>query len=222
MPLRYKATVQVDRNPFYLVESDLVAGAVVKLCSARAFMRGHRLGVFERAAGLEISGDTRRSEHVAAKFPLQAGLGCAAADHLIGVDTMHRLGGQYPGSAKSRAEEGSLPRISDSRRIEIFIKEQFELVVRRHFVAFAAFLMQSQPRPGQVHSGDHMLCTRRQAGAWPQRRLGASSAGLGRASPAPWSPLRRGLELPTRPPQALNARCPYRKPEQAEQIGRGE
>jgi hypothetical protein len=40
-----------NRNPLDLIERDLVAGAVVKFCRARAFMCRHRLGVFERAVG---------------------------------------------------------------------------------------------------------------------------------------------------------------------------
>jgi hypothetical protein len=45
--------------------------------------------------------------------------------------------------------------------------------------ALASLAHTSVPaRPGQVHSGDHMLCTRRQAGAWP-RRFRVSSAGRG-------------------------------------------
>jgi hypothetical protein len=45
-----------------LVECDLVAGAAVELGGARAFVRGHRLGVFERAAALEVGGNAGRAE----------------------------------------------------------------------------------------------------------------------------------------------------------------
>jgi hypothetical protein len=44
-------------DPLYLVERDLIAGAVVELGGARAFVHGHGLGVFERVAGLEIGGE---------------------------------------------------------------------------------------------------------------------------------------------------------------------
>jgi hypothetical protein len=37
-------------------------------------VRGHGLGVFERAARLEVSRDARRAEHVAAELDLEAGL----------------------------------------------------------------------------------------------------------------------------------------------------
>ena len=42
-----------NRNPLHLIEHDLVASAVVKLGGARAVVRRHGLGVFERAARLE-------------------------------------------------------------------------------------------------------------------------------------------------------------------------
>src|ERR1700751_1390749 len=46
------ASIGSDCDPLGLIEGDLVADAVVKLGGARAFMRGHGLGVFERAARL--------------------------------------------------------------------------------------------------------------------------------------------------------------------------
>jgi hypothetical protein len=55
--------------------------------------------------------------------------------------------------------------------------------------ALAALAHTSVPaRPGQVHSGDHIPCTRPQAGAWPRRRFRGSSAGLGRVSSTPCKP----------------------------------
>jgi hypothetical protein len=51
-----------------LVECDLVAGAAVELGGARAFVRDHRLGVFERAAALEVGGDAE--DALGARFAL--------------------------------------------------------------------------------------------------------------------------------------------------------
>jgi hypothetical protein len=75
--------------------------------SPRGLSCGHGLRVFERAARLEI-GDARRAEHMAPELPLEAGLGRAPADHLVGIDAMHRPVRQHPGSAGRRAEEGGL------------------------------------------------------------------------------------------------------------------
>jgi hypothetical protein len=58
-----------------LVERDLIAPAIVELGGARALVRGHGLGLFERAAGLEIGGDAGRAEHMAAELDLETGFG---------------------------------------------------------------------------------------------------------------------------------------------------
>ena len=47
----------LNRNPLDLIEGDVIAGAVVELGGARAFVRRHELGVFQRAAGFEVGGD---------------------------------------------------------------------------------------------------------------------------------------------------------------------
>ena len=48
-----------NRNPLDLIERDFVAGAIIELGRARAFVRRHSLRVFERAAGFEIGRDAR-------------------------------------------------------------------------------------------------------------------------------------------------------------------
>jgi hypothetical protein len=48
-------------------------------------------------------------------------------------------------SAESRAEEEGLAAIADTGGIEIFVEELLELVMGRHFVTLAAFLVQPQP-----------------------------------------------------------------------------
>ena len=53
-------------NSLDLIERDLIAGAVIELGRARGFARGDGLRVLERAAGLEIGGDARGAEGVAA------------------------------------------------------------------------------------------------------------------------------------------------------------
>jgi hypothetical protein len=55
----------LDCDALYLIECNLVAGAIVKLCGARAFVRGHRLSVFKRAAGFQGTQYAGRPERVA-------------------------------------------------------------------------------------------------------------------------------------------------------------
>jgi hypothetical protein len=139
-------------DPLDLIERDLIAGAVVELGRARAFVCCHGLGILERAAGLEIGGNAGRAKHVTAELDLEPGISRAPAHHAIGVDPVHRLVGQNIGLADRRAEEGGLAGLSDAGRCEILIDEGFELVVRRHLVALAAFLMQSHP-PARLPAG---------------------------------------------------------------------
>ena len=64
--------------------------------------------VFERAAGLEVSGDAGRAKHVAAELHLEAGIGRAMTDHAVGIDAVHQLVSQHAGLADRRTEEGGL------------------------------------------------------------------------------------------------------------------
>src|SRR4051794_32166585 len=96
-----------NHNPPHFIERNLITSAVVKLGRARAFMRGHGLGIFERATGFEIGGDAGRAEYVAAEPLFEPGFGRAAADHPVGIDAVHRLTGERGGSAARGAEEGA-------------------------------------------------------------------------------------------------------------------
>ena len=62
-----------DRNPLDFIECDLVAGPVVELGRARAFVRRHGLGVFKGAAVLKVGRYPRGPESVAADFLRDAG-----------------------------------------------------------------------------------------------------------------------------------------------------
>ena len=81
---------------------------------------------------------------MAAEPALQAGLGGATADHLISIDTVHWPLDQDTGSAKRRPEEGGFAVVPDPGGVEIFVEKLLDLVVHRHLVALAAFLMQTQ------------------------------------------------------------------------------
>jgi alkylhydroperoxidase family enzyme len=62
---------------------NFIAGAVVEFGGARNFVHRHRLGVFERAAGFEVSRDSACPENMTAELLLEPGIGNAAADHPI-------------------------------------------------------------------------------------------------------------------------------------------
>jgi hypothetical protein len=69
---------------------------------------------------------------------LESSFGSTAADHPIGVDTVHRLASEHAGFAARGAEEGTFAVTADTGGGEIFVEIGFELVVRRHLVALAA------------------------------------------------------------------------------------
>ena len=58
---------------------------------------------------------------------------------------VHRLVGQRAGAAGGGAEEGALAVVADAGRLDIGVEIGFELVVRRHLMALAAFLVQPHP-----------------------------------------------------------------------------
>ena len=75
------------------IKRDLVAGAIVELGGARAFVRGHGLSILQSAAGFKIGGDPGCSESVAADPDSRAEIGGASLDHAPGVDAVHRFVG---------------------------------------------------------------------------------------------------------------------------------
>jgi hypothetical protein len=75
-----------NRDPLDFIECDLIAGAIVELGGARAFVRRHGLCGFQGAAGFEVGGDPGGPECVAADLDLHAEFRGAALDHAPGVD----------------------------------------------------------------------------------------------------------------------------------------
>jgi hypothetical protein len=87
---------------------------------------------------------------VAADLDLHAELHGAALDHTPGVNPMHRRGRERVGAPDGRAEQGALGVPDHVGGAEVFIEEGFELVMGRHFVALAAFLVEPDPNRDDV------------------------------------------------------------------------
>src|SRR3954467_2053615 len=81
-------------NPFHLILSETLFRTVVKLGGARALVRGHFLGVLERAAIGEISGDAGSPERMTADRLGDTGRNGTPPDHAPGIGLAHRLLGQ--------------------------------------------------------------------------------------------------------------------------------
>src|SRR5271168_3207387 len=110
-----------------------------RLCTQRSS------GAIIPASGLEVGGNAGCAKDVAAELDLEAGIGRAPTHHAIGVDPVHWVLGQHAGLADRGAEEGGLADLPDASRGQIFVDERFELMVRRHLMALAAFLVQPHP-----------------------------------------------------------------------------
>ena len=58
--------IRLDSDPFDFVQRERIPGAIVELRRPGRLVRGDELRVFDRAAVLEVGGDPRRPERVAA------------------------------------------------------------------------------------------------------------------------------------------------------------
>src|SRR5580704_14029250 len=116
-----------NRNPLDLIEGNLISSPIIELGGARAFVRGHELGVFERAAGFEVGRYASCPEGVATNPDLQADFAGAALDHAVCIDPMHRRGRERPGPPDGRAEQGTLVVADDAGGTNVLIEEGFEL-----------------------------------------------------------------------------------------------
>jgi hypothetical protein len=70
----------LDSYALDLIQGDLIAGAIIEFCRARALMRSHGLGVFQCTISLKICGNPGGAEDVTAELLLESRLGGPAAD----------------------------------------------------------------------------------------------------------------------------------------------
>jgi len=143
--LCHESFLCLNRNPLDLIQRDPVTRAVVELCRSRAFVRCHGLGVLQSATSFEVCSDARGPKRMTSNPDLHGKPRRAALDHAPGVDPVHRLVRQRAGATGGGAEQGSLAGITETGRLYIGVEIGFEVVVRRHLMPLAAFLMQADP-----------------------------------------------------------------------------
>jgi hypothetical protein len=102
-------------------------------------MRGHELRVFKRAAVVQIGGNPRRAEGVAANICIERGILRAPAAHAPDIYAMHSKLSQLIRAAAGRAEEGRPLSVENASRLQIGVEIGLEVMVAGHFMAFAAF-----------------------------------------------------------------------------------
>jgi hypothetical protein len=72
-------------------------------------------------------------------------LGGTPAHHAVGIDTVHRARGERITSPDRGPEEGALAVVADPGSRDVLVDVDFEVMVRRHLVPLAAFLVQADP-----------------------------------------------------------------------------
>jgi len=95
------------------------------------------LGGFEGALVLEVGGDARRTESMAADAGLDTGGGRTSLDHAVSVLLPHGIAGKLTTLASRGAEHGPLQVIRDSGGCDVLVEVLFEIVVARHLVDIA-------------------------------------------------------------------------------------
>jgi hypothetical protein len=108
-------------------------------------MSGDLLRVLERSAVLHIGRDARCTKCVAAGGIGQGGGLCSPLDHGQNVLPCHRILGKLV-SLPDRPEERSFLFGGNACRIDPGVQVGRKIMMARHFVTLAAFLMQPQPR----------------------------------------------------------------------------
>ena len=66
-------------------------------------------------------------------------------DHAPRIDPVHRFFRKRAGTTGGGAEEGRLATVANAGGLYIGVEISFQIVMRRHLVPFAAFLVQTDP-----------------------------------------------------------------------------
>jgi len=138
-----------DKNPLDLIQADRIAGAVIELGGARRLMRRNLLCVFNCTTVLEVGGNARSPERVAAGRVRQSSLPGAALDHTAPANI---AGGcrcrqylqpvQPPLGQMALTIEATKERtfgvLGDSCGRQIGVQVSLGVMMCRHFMSFAA------------------------------------------------------------------------------------
>ena len=136
---------RLDHDSLHFIERNLVAGAVVELRRPRRFVGGNSLGVLDGAAVLEVGGDARGPERVAARRRGKGGGRGATLDHPEDVNAASSAVSVKARRLSSAPEQRPGLLVADAGSVEIGIKIRFGVVMGGHLVALAALLVQPHP-----------------------------------------------------------------------------
>jgi hypothetical protein len=94
----------LNRDSLDLIERDLISSAVVKLGRARAGVRRHLLGLFQRAFVVQVIGDAGGAEGMATDRRFDSRQPSAAADHPPDIGGLEIVAGEFVFRSRGGAE----------------------------------------------------------------------------------------------------------------------
>src|SRR5215469_6911571 len=92
-----RCSLESDALDFYsfdFIQRDLILGAIIELGGAGRLMRGDLLGMFERAAILQVCGNPGRAKSMATGGIGQGSSLGPPLDHIKHIAARHRIGSQ--------------------------------------------------------------------------------------------------------------------------------
>jgi hypothetical protein len=107
---------------------------------------GHGLGVLERAAIIEISGDAGGAEGVIADCRGNAGVARTALKHAPRVGLGYRARCKNAHAPDGGARERPLAVAGEAGCLDVVLKISLEIMLAGHAVFLAAFLVQADPQ----------------------------------------------------------------------------
>jgi hypothetical protein len=133
------ASRQLKLNPFNLADCDLVFGPVVKFGGAGRFMRSHLLGMLEPASVLQVNRHTGRAPGVTPDRRQKPRVPRSFANGFPGIVPVQRSARKRGASLVHTLKQRLI--LLDAEFGQVLVDGFLDLMVCRHFMLFAAFLM---------------------------------------------------------------------------------
>src|SRR5215470_15830255 len=133
------ANQQLKLDPLDLADCDLVFRPVVKFGGPGRLMRSHLLGMLEPAAILQVNRHTGRAPGVTPDWRQKPSVPRSFANGCPGIVPIQRAPAQYGASLVHALKQRLF--VVDTDACQVLIDSFLDLVVCRHFMLLAAFLM---------------------------------------------------------------------------------
>src|SRR5215472_10682159 len=135
------ANQQLKLDPLDLADCDLVFGPVIKLGGPGRLMRSHLLGMLEPASILQVNRYTGRAPSVTPDRRQKPRVPRSFANGCPGIVPIQRAPAKCGASLVHALKQRLF--VLDTDSCQILIDSSLDLVVCRHFMLLAAFLMKA-------------------------------------------------------------------------------